>query len=192
MHFAELYKIDLMKSYFVFRAKKTLQYKSIKWRRRLPEDVLTDSEIVFSEDASYKKYPKKLRLVRFYDAEQNRTFVFLTNDFHLTSLGIANLHKNRWQIELFHKWLQQYLMIKKVWGTTENAIRIQISAVIIIADYLVAIMQHGMQLSPSIYEVLQILSISLSDKTPLRELFEKTNSNDVKELNGPHIPGSFD
>ena len=100
-------------------------------------------------------------------------------------------YKNRWQIELFFKWLKQHLKIKKFWGTTENAVRIQISAAIT-AYCLVAIVQHDMHLERSTYEVLQILSISLTDKTPLKELFEKTNFNDVKEQFGPLIPGLFD
>jgi IS4 transposase len=109
----------------------------------------------------------------------------------LTAQQIADLYKNRWQIELFFKWLKQHLKIKKFWGTTENAVRIQISAAIT-AYCLVAIIQHDMQLKRSTYEVLQILSMSLTDKTPLRELFDKTYSNDVKEQSGPLIPGLFD
>ena len=129
--------------------------------------------------------------MRFHDDEQDRVFAFLTNAFHLTSLEIANLYKNRWQIELFFKWLKQHLKIKKFWGTTENAVRIQICSAII-TYCLVAIVQHDMQLKRSTYEVLQILSISLTDKTPLRDLFEKTNFNDVKELDYPLFEGLFD
>ena len=117
--------------------------------------------------------------------------MFLTNAMDLTAQHIADLYKNRWQIELFFKWLKQHLKIKKFWGTTENAVRIQISAAIT-AYCLVAIVQHDMQLKRSTYEVLQILSMSLTDKTPLRELFDKTYSNDVKEQSGPLIPGLFD
>ena len=129
--------------------------------------------------------------MRFYDEEHKKQLAFLTNAFHLTSLEVANLYKSRWQIELFFKWLKQHLKIKKFWGTTENAVRIQISSAIT-AYCLVAIVQHEMQLKRSTYEVLQILSISLTDKTPLKELFEKTNFNDVKELDYPLIPGLFD
>ena len=129
--------------------------------------------------------------LRFYDEEQDRDFVFLSNAFHLTSFEVANLYKNRWQIELFHKWVKQHLKIKKFWGVTENAVRIQISAAII-AYCLVAIVQHDMHLERSTYEILQILSISLTDKTLLRELFEKTNFNDVKEQLDSLIPGLFD
>ena len=153
--------------------------------------MLSDSVIELTDVNTQKKYPKKLRLVRFHDDEQDRDFVFLTNAFHLTSLEIANLYKNRWQIELFFKWLKQHLKIKKFWGTTENAVRIQICSAII-TYCLVAIVQHDMQLKRSTYEVLQILSISLTDKTPLRDLFEKTNFNDVKELDYPLLEGLFD
>ena len=157
----------------------------------MPRNVLTDSEIMLTDNITSKKYKEKLRLVKFYDEEQGREFSFLTNAFHLSSLEVANLYKNRWQIELFFKWLKQHLKIKKFWGRTENAVRIQISAAII-AYCLVAIVQHEMGLKRPTYEVLQILSISLTDKTPLKELFEKTKFNDIKEQFGPLIPGLFD
>ena len=189
--FKELYRIHRHESFFVVRAKKNLQYKCIKWKRRMPKNAMTDSEILLTDYITSKKYKEKLRLVKFYDEKEGREFAFLTNAFHLSALQVANLYKNRWQIELFFKWLKQHLKIKKFWGTTENAVRIQISAAII-AYCLVAIIQHDMHLERSTYEVLQILSISLTDKTPLRELFEKTNFNDVKEQFGPLIPGLFD
>lgn len=189
--FKELYKIHLHESFFVVRAKKNLQFKCIRWRRRLPKNVLTDSVIELTDIITRQKYPERLRLVKYRDENQDREFVFLTNAFHLTSLEIAKLYKNRWQVELFFKWLKQHLKIKKFWGTTENAVRIQISTAII-SYCLVAIVQHDMQLERSTYEVLQILSISLTDKTCLKELFEKTNFNDVKELNSSLFPGLFD
>ena len=189
--FKELYKIHLHESFFVVRAKKNLQFKCIRWRRRLPKNVLTDSVIELTDIITRQKYPERLRLVKYRDENQDREFVFLTNAFHLTSLEIAELYKNRWQVELFFKWLKQHLKIKKFWGTTENAVRIQISTAII-SYYLVAIVQHDMKLERSTYEVLQILSISLTDKTCLKELFEKTNFNDVKELNSSLFPGLFD
>lgn len=189
--FKELYKIHLHESFFVVRAKKNLQFKCIRWRRRLPKNVLTDSVIELTDIITRQKYPERLRLVKYRDENQDREFVFLTNAFHLTSLEIAELYKNRWQVELFFKWLKQHLKIKKFWGTTENAVRIQISTAII-SYCLVAIVQHDMQLERSTYEVLQILSISLTDKTCLKELFEKTYFNDVKELNSSLFPGLFD
>ena len=189
--FKELYRIHRHESFFVVRAKKNLQYKCIKWKRRMPKNVMSDSEILLADYITSKKYKEKLRLVKFYDEKEGRELAFLTNAFHLSALQVANLYKNRWQIELFFKWLKQHLKIKKFWGTTENAVRIQISAAIT-AYCLVAIVQHDMHLERSTYEVLQILSISLTDKTPLRELFKKTNFNDVKEQLGPLIPGLFD
>ena len=124
--FLQLYSIHQIDAYFVVRAKKNLQYKAIKWRRKLPQNVLSDSTIELTTYKSAKDYPKSLRLVRYYDAEQGREFVFLTNAMHISSLMVAELYKNRWQIELFFKWLKQHLKIKKFWGTTENAVRIQI------------------------------------------------------------------
>ena len=165
--FKELYKIHLHESFFVVRAKKNLQFKCIRWRRRLPKNVLTDSVIELTDIITRKKYPERLRLVKYRDENQDREFVFLTNAFHLTSLEIAELYKNRWQVELFFKWLKQHLKIKKFWGTTENAVRIQISTAII-SYCLVAIVQHDMKLERSTYEVLQILSISLRTKHTLR------------------------
>ena len=190
-NFGELYRIQRMESFFVVRAKSNLQYKCVRWKRRMPKNILTDAEIELTVYKSRKDYPENLRLVRYYDEEQDREFMFLTNAMDLTAQQIADLYKNRWQIELFFKWLKQHLKIKKFWGTTENAVRIQISAAI--TTYcLVAVVQHDMQLKRSTYEVLQILSMSLTDKTPLRELFDKTYSNDVKEQSGPLIPGLFD
>ena len=190
-NFKELYRIQRMESFFVVRAKTNLRYRCVKWKRRLPKNILTDAKIELTVYKSVKDYPEHLRLVRFYDEGQDREFMFLTNAMDLTAQQIADLYKNRWQIELFFKWFKQHLKIKKFWGTTENAVRIQISAAIT-AYCLVAIVQHDMKLKRSTYEVLQILSMSLTDKTPLRELFDKTYSNDFKEQSGPLIPGLFD
>lgn len=190
-NFKELFRIQRMESFFVVRAKTNLQNKCVKWKRRMPKNILSDAEIELTVYNSRKDYPDNLRLVRYYDEKQGREFMFLTNAMDLTAQQIADLYKNRWQIELFFKLLKQHLKIKKFWGTTENAVRIQIAAAIT-AYCLVAIVQHDMKLKRSTYEVLQILSISLTDKTPLRELFDKTYSNDVKEQFGPLIPGLFD
>ena len=172
-------------------AKTNLKYKTVKWKRRMPKNIMTDAEVKLTGYLSEKKYPESFRLVRYYDEEDDREFTFLTNAKQLSALDVADLYKKRWLIELFFKWLKQHLKIKKFWGTTENAVRIQIS-VAIITYCLVAIVQHDMKLKRSTYEVLQILSISLTDKTHLRDLFDKTNFNDVKDLNDPLIPGLFD
>lgn len=176
--FKSLYQINLIGSFFIVRAKKNLQYKCIKWKRQLPQNVLSDARIIFTETNSFNKYPGQLRLVKYYDTEQDREFLFLTNAFDLTAIEVADLYKNRWQIELFFKWLKQHLKIKKFWGNTENAVRIQVAAAI--TTYcLVAIVKHDLHLKRSTYEVLQILSISLTDQTPLTQLFEKMPDESV-------------
>ena len=190
-NFKMLYRIHQIGAYFVVRAKKNFQYKPIKWKRRMPKNVLSDMAIGVTGFYPKQYYPEPLRLVRYWDEEQNREFVFLTNATHISPLQVAELYKNRWQVELFFKWLKQHLNIKKFWGTTENAVRIQIYAAI--CTYcLVAIVQHDMQLDRSTYEVLQILSISLTDKTPLRDLFDKTKFQNDKERFGPDRPSLFD
>lgn len=188
--FKRLYKIKTLDSFFVIRSKKNLQYKCIKWKRRLPKNILSDAEIELTGYYPHQYYPESLRLIRYWDNEANKEFTYLTNAKHLTAQQIANLYKNRWQVELFFKWLKQHLKIKKFWGTTENAVRIQIYAAIS-AYCLVAIIQHDMKLKRSTYELLQILSISLTDKTPLRELFDKTIFNNDKERNSSNEPLLF-
>ena len=189
--FTELFRINRLESFFVVRAKQNLKFRCLKWKRRLPRNILGDAEIEFSEDASFKMYPEKLRLIRFHDSEQDRDFAFLTNDLSLPALKVANLYKNRWQVELFFKWLKQHLKIKKFWGTSENAMRIQMG-VAIITYCLVAIMRNELKLKRSTYELLQILVISLTDNTPMRELFEKREIVAPEAQTTPFIPGLLD
>jgi hypothetical protein len=189
-NFKELYCIHQAGGYFVVRAKKNLQYETVSWKRRLPKNVMSDSTVRLTIYKSSKDYPTTLRRVVYWDDEQKREFVFLSNATHITSLQVADLYKNRWEVELFFKWLKQHLKIKKFWGTTENAVRIQIYCAII-AYCLVAIVQKDMQLDRSTYEVLQILGISLTDKTHLRDLLDSTKSQNVKELFSPNGPNLF-
>lgn len=184
-NFKQLYRIEETASFFVVRAKKNLQYKRIKWKRRMPENVLADAEIELVGYYSKQYYPKRLRLICYHDDEQDRDFMFLTNAMSLSALQVANLYKNRWQIELFFKWLKQHLKIKKFWGASENAVRIQIYCAIC-AYCLVAIVQHDMQLDLSTYEVLQIVGMSLTDSSPLRDLLDRTNLQNVKDQNDPN------
>lgn len=111
--FSQLFSINQIGAYFVVRAKKNVQYKVIKWKRWLPKNVLSDCIVEFTEYKAIKDYPKQLRLVRFFDEEQEREFVLLKNATHISSSLVAELYKNRWQIELFFKWLKQHLKIKK-------------------------------------------------------------------------------
>lgn len=188
--FKSLFKIETLESYFVVRAKSNLQFKAINWKRRLPRNILSDAIGELTIYKSSKDYPSHIRKVCFWDEEQKRKFTFLTNAMDLSPLQIAELYKNRWQIKLFFKWLKQHLKIKKFWGNTENAVRIQIYSAII-AYCLVAIIQHDMKIDRTTYEILQILSISLTDKTRLRDLFNKTNFNNDKERCGFSEPSLF-
>ena len=182
--FKQLYHIEQIGSFFVIRSKTNLQYKVVKWKRRMPKNVLSDAQIMLTGFYPKQHYPEPLRLVRFYDEEQDREFLFLTNAMNISALQVANLYKNRWQVELFFKWLKQHLKIKRFWGATENAVRIQIYCAIC-AYCLVAIVQHDMKLELSTYEMLQILGISLTDTSSLRDLLEKTDLQNVKDRPDP-------
>lgn len=181
--YARLYKITQLDSYFVIKAKKNLQFATES------SNIVDESTGVLSDQTGFlnsyypsKYYPEKLRRVAYYDKDMNRTFIFLTNNFELLAEQIALLYKNRWQIELFFKWIKQYIKIKSFWGTSENAVRIQIYCAII-AYCLVAIVGHDLQIDRSTYEILQILGISLLVKTPVNELFTNIDTSDVKEQN---------
>lgn len=189
--YKRLFKIHMNDSYFVVRAKTNMKYKIVKWKRRLPKNVLSDCEIILTGYYSQKAYPERIRMVRYWDEEDQREFVYLTNAKHISALQVAELYKNRWQVELFFKWLKQHLRIKKFWGTSENAVKIQVYTAII-TYCLVAIMKHKMQLDRSTYEILQILGISLTDKTHLRDLFSKTKFNNVKDQSGLDGPDLFE
>ncbi len=181
--FTRLYKITQLDSYFVVRAKKNLQFE-VTASNDVDEStgVLRDQTGFLKGYYPSKYYPEKFRRVAYYDKDMNRTFIFLTNNFELSATQIALLYKNRWQIELFFKWIKQHLKIKSFWGTSENAVRIQIYCAII-AYCLVAIVGHDLQINRSTYEILQILGISLLDKTPINELFTNIDTSDVKEQN---------
>lgn len=188
--FGNLFAINQIEARFVLRAKRNLSVKVISWKRRLPEGVKSDCVVEFTVYKSAKIYPEELRRVVYVDVQTQIEYVFLTNDLKASATTIASLYRNRWNVELFFKWIKQHLKIKKNWGASENAVRIQIYCAII-TYCLVAIVQHDMQLERSVYEVLQILGISLTDKTPLRDLFDKSNFNYVKELDGASEPNLF-
>jgi len=181
--FTRLYKITNHSAYFVIRAKSNLKFNRMYSNKvDKTKGVLCDQIGKLSGFYVSKQYPDKLRRVKYYDEETKRTFVFLTNNFELSALQIALLYKNRWQVELFFKWIKQHLKIKCFWGTSENAVRIQIYTAII-TYCLVAIVGSDLKIDRSTYEILQVLGISLLDKTPVNELFTNIDYNDVNELN---------
>ncbi len=181
--------IDLCLSVFEW-AETNVRFKPETWKRRLPENVVSDAIGYFTVYKSAKDYPEKLRKVVCIDPEDGTRYIFLTNNLTASAETIAELYRNRWSVELFFKWIKQHLRIKKFWGTSENAVRIQIYCAII-TYCLVAIVQHDMKLERSIYEVLQILGISLTDKTSLRDLFDKSNFKNVNVLCDSSEPNLF-
>jgi len=165
--YARLYKLTQAFAWFVTRAKKNMQYRRLYSR---PVDKSTglrsDQTIMLTGFYASMDYPDKLRRIRYYDAENKKTLTFLTNNFALPALTIAELYRCRWQVELFFKWIKQHLRIKAFYGTSPNAVRTQIW--IAISVYvLVAIVKKRLKLESSLYTILQILSVSLFEKTPI-------------------------
>jgi hypothetical protein len=180
--FTRLFKITILSAYFVVRAKSNIKFKRM-YSKKIDKSTGVKSDQIgkFVNFYALKNYPIKIRRVKFYDKETNKTFDFLTNNMELDAQQIALLYKNRWQIELFFKWIKQHLKIKSFWGTSENAVRIQIYSAII-SYCLVALIRNDLKIDRSTYEILQILGISLLDKTPVKELFTNIDYKDVKKL----------
>ncbi len=169
LDFDRLYAIHQALAFFITRTKSNFRFRRLYSR---PVDKLAgvqcDQIIVLEGFYSHKAYPEKLRRIRFLDTDLNKRLVFLTNNFTLPALTIAQLFQCRWQIEIFFKWIKQHLRIKAFYGTTENAVKTQIW--IAIAVYvLVAIVKKQMHLDLSLYTILQILSVTLFEKTPILE-----------------------
>ena len=189
--YKRLYNITKHTAYFVIRAKKNLQFQYTQMNPVNERNgIMSDQTGKLTGFYIAKHYPEDIRKVVYYDKETNRTFVYLTNNMELTSEQIALLYKNRWKVELFFKWIKQHLKIQSFWGTTENAVRIQIYTAVI-TYCLVAIIESDLMIKRSTYEVLQILGISLTDKSPIGELFFNTDSNDVKELSSDQLTLNF-
>jgi hypothetical protein len=181
--FRRLSTIDQHGAFFVIRARNNLKFTRVSSKKAdKSKGIICDQQITLKSFYPSHAYQKPLRRVRFYDNEQNRTFVFLSNNLVLPAEEIAMLYKHRWKIELFFKWIKQHLKVKSFWGTSANAVKTQIY-IAIITYVLVVLIKAKLKLQQSAYEVLQIMSVSLLDKTSLRTLFENPNYQDVKELN---------
>lgn len=188
--FGRLFTINSVGAYFVVRGKKNNDFRPMRWKRRLPSGVLSDAIGYMDGQLTMSKYPEMIRRIIYLDSESDRKFIFFTNALDINSLKVAELYHNRWQIELFFKWLKQHLKIKKFWGETENAVRIQIYTAI--TTYcMIAIVQKKMSIERSIYEMLQLVSISLTETICLKDLFAKPNCNIVNELDGSTEPTLF-
>jgi hypothetical protein len=184
--FVALYNIHKAGAFFVTRAKVSMSYSVVERNFNIDEStgLRTDSTILLNGYKTSKLYPEKLRMVEYFDDEKEILLVFITNNFEVSALEVARLYRNRWQIEVFFKWIKQNLTIKTLWGHSENAVNIHIW--VAICTYLiVADVKYALKSDLSIYEIMQILSISTFDKTPLSELLTqtKTNQNIKEQLN---------
>lgn len=170
LDFARLYRMNAASAFFVTRAKTNLAFVRMYSHQVDPSlGLRCDQTIKLTTPKTRKAYPEKLRRVKYYDEEQEKTYVFLTNNFDITALEVALLYKHRWQVELFFKWIKQHLKIKSFWGESENAVKTQIW--IAICTYLmVAITKKEMGIERSLYEILQIISVSVFDKTSIKQL----------------------
>lgn len=176
--FQALYRINTHNSYFVTRAKSSLKYTVIEQNFNIDEQtgLRADKTIELTIGKSKKLYPEKLRIVEFYDTEKDNYLVFMTNNFEVTALEICYIYKNRWQIETFFKWIKQNLVIKKLWGHSQNAVKTHIW--IAICTYLiVAYVKKSVKSELSIYQIMQILSISAFDKTSIIDLLSDFQNN---------------
>lgn len=189
--YARLYALHQSNSFFVTRSKSNMDFKRIY---SLPVDrangVLCDQTIVLNGQYSSKEYPEKLRRIKYHDIQQDKHLVFLTNNFQLEAILIAKIFKKRWQIELFFKWIKQHLRIKSFYGTSQNAVKTQIW--IAVSVYLiVAIIKKRLNINLSLYTFLQILSISIFEKSPILGLANDVNYT-FKYCDSPNQLNLFD
>ncbi len=187
LDFGRLYALHQERAFFVIRAKTNFNFKRLYSHAvDKPTGVQCDQTVLLRTFYPKRDYPEKLRRIRFFDTQKNKRLVFLTNNFSLPSITIAQLYRCRWQVELFFKWIKQHLRIKAFYGTSENAVKTQIW--IAISVYvLVAIVKKRLYIERSLYTILQILSVTLFEKTPLlqallSENYQKPNINDDNQL----------
>jgi hypothetical protein len=169
LDFDRLYAVHQASAFYVIRAKSNFRFRRL-YSRAVDKStgVQSDQIIALEGFYSHKAYPDKLRRIRYFDTDQNKRLIFLTNNFTLPALTIAELFRCRWQIELFFKWIKQHLRIKAFYGTTENAVKTQIWIAITVY-VMVAIVKKQLKLDLSLYTILQILSVTLFEKTPILE-----------------------
>ena len=181
--YKRLYKIHQCEAFFITRAKDNMNYRRLySHPKDVSKGVLYDQTIVLNNYYAGKDYPERMRRIKFYDAESGKVLVFLTNNVHLKATDIAQLYKHRWKIELFFKWIKQHLKIKSFWGHSENAVKTQVW--IAVSVYvIVAIAKKKFMLNQSLYEILQILSISIFERMPVNQLFQQTQLQYSKNKN---------
>lgn len=185
--YKRLSKIHHCDAFFVTRAKDNMNYRRLySHPKDKAKGVLYDQTILLNNYYASKDYPDKMRMIKFRDEQTGKELIFLTNNFHLKATEIAQLYKHRWKIELFFKWIKQHLKIKSFWGQSENAVKTQVW--IAVAVYvLIAIAKKKFILKQSLYEILQILSISIFEKMPINQLFQQTQLQYFKEQNSNQL-----
>jgi len=178
LDFERLHTFHTSGAFFVIRSKSGVVLKRRYSHAVDPSTgVRSDQTVVLASGASSKHYPDALRRIRYHDDEHNLTLVFLANNFDLPALTIAQLYKSRWKVELFFKWIKQHLRIKVFYGTSENAVKTQIW--IAVAIYvLVAILKKRHALQPSLFQILQVLSVTLFEKVPILRAFGEMESQE--------------
>jgi Domain of unknown function (DUF4372)/Transposase DDE domain len=182
-----LYAIEQARAWFVVRAKKSLSYCRLHSQSIDPSTGLRSDQIISLRGFyAAKKYPDKLRRVRFYDVEHQRGLVILTNHFGLPALTVARLYQQRWQVELFFRWLKQHLRIKAFYGTSANAVRTQLWVSVCVYA-LVALVKKRLGSNATLYQILQILSVSVFEKTPLVQLFQAIRPQDENSLSSNQL-----
>ena len=171
--YKRLYRIEIEKAFFVTRAKVNMAYVVVKIKKcSLKAGIIKDELVQLTGYYTAKGYPKIIRRIEYIDKVTRKKLIFLTNNLVIKSSTVARLYKERWNVELFFKWIKQNLRIKKFYGNNENAVKLQIW--IAVCDYLIiAILKKQLNLKPSMNQILQILSISLFEKIPLTKLLEK-------------------
>jgi len=178
--YARLYHFTVEMAFFVTRAKSNMKYKRQKMRHvDKTTGLRSDYRVVLTGVQAALDYPAPIRRVAYYDVEHKKRLVFLTNNWSLPALTIARLYKRRWQVELFFKWIKQHLRIKAFYGTTSNAVQTQIWIAVCVY-VLVAIVKKELRLECSMYQILQILSISLFEKVPIQQALTSIISQNQK------------
>jgi hypothetical protein len=182
LDYKRLYKIHTSDAFFVTRMRSKMDCRRLYSQEKdTAAGIIYDQIIMLNNFYPSKYYPEKMRRIKFVDKETKKEFIFLTNNFDLPAADIAQLYKHRWKIELFFKWIKQHLKIKSFWGQSENAVKTQVW--IAVSVYvLVAIAKKRFMLKQSLYEILQIVSISIFEKVPINQLFQQTQIQYFKEL----------